>query len=92
MSKYIVNGQNKLFGEVCISGAKNSVLPILAASFIINGQSVLHNCPNISDVAGTIDILKKLGCKVKRENDTLIIDSKDAWGFIIPDDLMRKMR
>ncbi len=92
MSKYIINGGHRLFGETRIQGSKNSVLPILAATVLIKGQSVITNCPKITDVDATIKILKHLGCRVKREGNVVTVDSTDVNKFDIPDDLMREMR
>ena len=59
MSRLLIRGGNRLQGEVTIQGAKNSVLPILAAALLAPGQSVLHNCPQLSDVSATLDILDR---------------------------------
>lgn len=92
MSKYIIQGGTPLRGEVFVQGAKNSVLPILAATILAKGKSVVHNCPDIRDVALTIEILKGLGCKVEREGNTVIVDSTDMTNDYIPQSLMNKMR
>ena len=65
MTKYTINGGYVLRGEVMICGAKNAVLPVLSATLINKGVSRIINCPDISDVRITMDILKDLGCKVK---------------------------
>ena len=59
MSCLEINGGRKLRGEVEIHGAKNSVLPLLAATFLCDGQSVLHNCPELSDVKPVVKKEKK---------------------------------
>ena len=92
MSCFSVNGSHKLHGEVTVHGAKNSVLPLLSAAFLIKGKSVLHNCPKLSDVQVSINILECLGCKCQREGDVIIIDSENACGNTIPEALMREMR
>ncbi len=92
MSKYIIGGGNRLGGSTIIQGAKNSVLPILAATVMCCGECVIHNCPKISDVDTTIEILTCLGCKVKREENTLIVDSTGMNNHYIPPDLMNKLR
>lgn len=78
MGKYIIKGNKKLSGDVQISGSKNAVLPILSATLINSGESVVKNCPDITDVNLTCDILEDLGCTVKREDSTIIINSKNA--------------
>lgn len=87
-----INGKNPLCGSLRVQGAKNAVLPALAAAILNKGTTVLHNCPNLSDVRVTIEILKYLGCRVERENDTVIIDASDINNNCIPNDLMNKMR
>lgn len=89
---FIVSGGNRLQGTVRLSGAKNSVLPILAASLINRGESLIENCPDLSDVKASIEILKHLGCIVKKEGKTIYIDSRPMNRCDIPDELMRKMR
>ena len=92
MSYLTVNGGKKLRGEISIHGAKNSVLPLLAATFLCRGQSILHNCPWLSDVKVSLDILSHLGCSCRREGNTVIIDSPNSGGCDIPEYLMREMR
>ncbi len=92
MECFVVNGGRRLNGQLRVQGSKNSALPILAATVLIKGKSIIHNCPRLSDVECTIKILKALGCKVCRESDALIIDSTTVNSFEIPDSLMREMR
>lgn len=92
MSKLIINGGNRLCGEVKIHGAKNSVLPILAATVLCRGISVIHNCPELSDVNASVDILKHLGCECSCENNTITVNSNTIQCSQIPDRLMLKMR
>lgn len=92
MEHIVIGGGKKLKGEIDIQGSKNSTLPILAATVLVKGVSVIHNCPDLSDVNAAIDILKHLGCLVKRENNTLIVDSSEISCYNIPDNLMREMR
>ena len=58
MSCYQINGGNPLRGRLAVQGAKNSVLPILAAALLAPGESMIHNCPDLSDVTATLDILR----------------------------------
>ena len=92
MSYLEICGGVPLSGRLRVQGAKNSVLPILAAALLAPGQSVLHNCPNLSDVSATGKILRLLGCPVEREGDTLVVDASQPTGHGIPDPLMREMR
>lgn len=92
MSKLIVSGGKPLTGEIEVQGAKNSVLPILAATVLCSGVSVIHNCPNLSDVGAAIKILRHLGCKCVFENNTITVDTSSLKCTQIPDELMREMR
>lgn len=92
MSAFVINGGRRLSGNLRVQGSKNSVLPILAATLLVKGKSVVHNCPMLSDTHSTVKILKTLGCKVVRNGNTITVDSTDAAGYEIPEDLMREMR
>lgn len=92
MAKYVIQGGKRLEGELCIDGAKNAVLPIIAATILSGKESVIHNCPNISDVYVMVEILRELGCTVIWNNKTLIINSVNIDRYEVPDRLVRKMR
>ncbi|MCI9273231.1 MAG: UDP-N-acetylglucosamine 1-carboxyvinyltransferase [Clostridiales bacterium] len=92
MSKLIIEGGHKLEGEISVHGAKNSALPVLAATMLCQGQSVIHNCPGLSDVEASVRILRHLGCKIQRDGSTLAVDSRNIVTCDIPDELMREMR
>ena len=87
-----ITGGKPLCGSICVQGSKNAVLPSLAAAILNKGTTVLHNCPNLSDVKVTLEILKFLGCKIKRENDTVTVDASVITNNYIPNELMNKMR
>ena len=92
MYKYIIKGGYKLHGETHISGSKNASLPILAATIISGKKTKLYNVPDIEDVKTTLEILKKIGCEIKKEKNRIVIDSSNASRITIPDELMRKLR
>ena len=92
MERIVINGGKRLYGDIDVQGSKNSSLPILAATVLVKGVSVIHNCPDLSDVNAAVSILRHLGCMVKRENSTLIVDSSSISCYNIPDCLMREMR
>lgn len=92
MSSLVINGGRRLNGSLVAQGSKNSALPILAATYLVNGKSIIHNCPRLSDVECTIKILQNLGCKTERHGTDLIVDSTSASGCEIPETLMREMR
>jgi len=88
----VIKGGNRLEGEIRLQGSKNSSLPILAATVLVDGISVIHNCPDLTDVSAAIRILEHLGCKVGREENTVTVDSRFVSCHSIPDELMREMR
>lgn len=92
MSKLIVEGGHRLRGEINLQGSKNSALPILAATLLIKGNAVLHNCPNLSDVRAALKILEGLGSKCSFKDNTVCVDSSNIVCNNIPTELMREMR
>lgn len=92
MNKYVIHGGKKVSGRLRVGGAKNSVLPIFAATVLSGKESIIHDCPMLKDVEIMMDILKVLGCSVKREGHTVIIDSSMDINHEVPDALVRKMR
>ncbi len=92
MSVIVVEGGHSLEGTVRVQGAKNAVLPILAATVLCRGESLVENCPNLSDVAATVRILKHLGCRAVREEDKILVDASGMHRSDIPESLMREMR
>jgi UDP-N-acetylglucosamine 1-carboxyvinyltransferase len=92
MSTYQIEGGRPLEGRLTVQGAKNSVLPILAATLLAPGQSVIHNCPDLSDVSAALDILALLGCRVDRSGDAVTVDASVLGRADIPERLMREMR
>ena len=92
MEYFAVTGGRPLAGEVRVHGAKNSALPILAATLLVRGESVIHNCPALTDIQTALDILSCLGCQVRRTGETVAVDAAHLTGAAIPDELMGKMR
>ena len=92
MRAYRITGGTPLCGEITISGAKNAVLPIMAASLICAQESTLFSCPEISDVENAIAILRDLGCETKRQGELLTIDTYPACACEIAPQRMRTMR
>ncbi len=92
MAKLIVEGLHKLSGSIPIHGAKNSALPVLAATLLADGPSEIHNCPRLSDVDASAAILRCLGCRVDQRQDVVTVDPAGMSGCEIPDPLMREMR
>ena len=92
MEYFAVTGGRPLAGEVRVHGAKNSALPILAATLLVRGESVIHNCPALTDIQTALDILSCLGCQVRRTGETVTVDAAHLTGAAIPDGLMGRMR
>lgn len=92
MSQFYIKGGLPLKGEVEVHGAKNAVLPILAAVILNESESIIHNVPNLKDVRTMILILESMGCTIKREKNTLIVDSSSIHTNEVPEDLVREMR
>lgn len=92
MGKLIIDGGEKISGEICVQGAKNAVLPILAATVMADGVSVIKNCPSLRDVDKTDLVLERLGCIVTREENVVTIDTRGMCDCRICEDLMREMR
>lgn len=85
-------GGKRLEGEIPIHGAKNSALPLLAATLLVADVTELTNCPRLSDVTASMAILRHLGCGVTREGNTVRVDATHLRCGHVPDDLMRQMR
>ncbi len=90
--KFSVKGGLRLRGEHNVQGAKNSILPILAACVLCRGEVLLHNCPDLSDVASAIKILEHLGLKTARSGNDICILCEGITGCEVPEQLMREMR
>ena len=92
MDKFIIEGGGKLYGRAEIQSAKNSVLPLLAASVLTDEQVTIQDVPAISDVENMLHILTELGCKISRTADSVIIDSVNAVSHEIPARLTKELR
>lgn len=92
MDKFIVTGPTRLQGSVAINGAKNAVLPLMAAALLARGRSVIDNVPELRDVDTMIRMLELLGAEVTRSDGTLTIDTAHANGVEAPYELVRTMR
>ncbi len=78
MSSLEISGGAPLHGEITIQGSKNAVLPVLAACMLGEGVCTIENCPQIGDVADTLEIMEQLGCRVERRGGTVRIDASGA--------------
>ena len=92
MPALLVSKSPPLSGEVTVHGAKNSVLPILAATLLCGTPCVLHNCPDILDVTHALAILRSLGCETERRGASVYIDPRGCAGHSVPPELAASMR
>jgi UDP-N-acetylglucosamine 1-carboxyvinyltransferase len=92
LDRFRVVGGTQLRGEVIISGAKNSVLKLMAASLLAAGKTTITNVPDIADVDIMADLLTRLGCTVVRSTSSVSIDVPQVPQHRADYDLVRKMR
>jgi len=90
--KLVIRGGKPLRGDVHISGAKNSVLKLMAAAILTNEPVTLSNVPELSDVNVMTEVLRQLGCDVKQDGDILTIHAREITNHSAPYELVRKMR
>ena len=92
MNKIKINGGKKLSGTIKISGAKNSAVALIPAALLSDGIVTIDNIPNVSDIDALVTILEFLGSKVKREQNSITIDSSNLQNKEIPDNISNKLR
>jgi UDP-N-acetylglucosamine 1-carboxyvinyltransferase len=92
LDRFRITGGCRLEGEVTVTGAKNSVLKLMAASLLAIGTTTIRNVPDIADVDIMADLLTRLGCTVKHEGSVVTIDVPTAPMHRADYDLVRKMR
>ena len=92
MDQYRIRGGKKLEGEIRVIGAKNAILPILAAVILADQPVILHDFPSLVDVETMLLILSSIGCRIKREGNTLIVDPSEVDSWTIPDRYVREIR
>ncbi len=92
MDRFIIEGPTRLEGDVEIGGAKNAVLPLMAAALLTRGESVIENVPDLQDVRSFSLLLETLGATCRREDHVLTIDTRGVTASEAPYELVRKMR
>lgn len=92
MAKYRIRGEQKLEGDIRVKGAKNSALPVLAAVLLSEKPVILHDIPKLIDIDNMVLILSSIGCKIKREGNTLIVDPSSVNSWVIPDKYVKEIR
>lgn len=92
MDKFVIQGPTPLRGTVSVHGAKNAVLPLMAAALLARGKSVISNVPDLRDVTTMVKMLDILGAETTHKDGLLTIDTTRANGVEAPYDLVRTMR
>ena len=92
MSKFIINGGQKLFGEITVESAKNAMLPLLSACILYEGKVTFLNCPRLKDVEIMLEIIKHLGGKYSFLGNDLTVDCSSLYSYELPCDLTKKIR
>lgn len=92
MDKIVIRGGERLIGEMEVSGSKNAVLPIFAASLLAEGENLFHQVPNLMDVRTIIRVLSNLGVKVGKEEKSYRVDATDISTHEAPYEMVKTMR
>jgi UDP-N-acetylglucosamine 1-carboxyvinyltransferase len=93
LEKIIVRGGKRLYGTVKVEGAKNAVLPVLAATLLASdGKSVIRDVPTLSDVYTINEVLRNLNAEVAFDNNTVVVDASRVLKEEAPFEYVRKMR
>ena len=92
MDVFIIKGGKTLSGEVFVSGAKNSALPVMAASILADSPCEIQGVPEIKDISTMAEILTCIGAKVSAEAGTVKIDPSGINNYTTPYDLVKQMR
>lgn len=87
-----IYGGQPLYGECRIQGSKNAVLPILAATVLVDGITILDNCPQIADVSCMLRLLESIGCVVCRHEGRITVDARALSGSSLPEAYVTRMR
>ncbi|MDY0152294.1 MAG: UDP-N-acetylglucosamine 1-carboxyvinyltransferase [Candidatus Cloacimonas sp.] len=92
MDRFIIEGNRNLSGTINVSGAKNAILPVMAACLLAPGKSMLRNVPNLIDLKTMAHLLRVIGARVDYDKGSMSIDSKDVCYHEAPYELVSKMR
>lgn len=92
MEKMVIEGGHRLIGQITVSGAKNSALPLFAASLLVEGWNTLENVPALADIATISKLLKQMGVKIEGEKGTVRINAAGLHSYEAPYELVKTMR
>lgn len=92
VERLVIRGGRQLKGTVKISGAKNAALPIMAATLLAEGKSILHRVPNLRDIRMMQEILCGIGASAVRDGGSLTVDAETVASTVVGEQLSREMR
>ena len=92
MDKFIVNGGNQISGKVDISGAKNSVLPLMTTALLVDGKTTINSVPNLRDTRTMMRLLEIIGAEVSFKANSISINASKINNLEAPYDLVKTMR
>jgi len=92
MDRVIIKGRKELTGTVSISGSKNATLPLIAASLLAKGKTIIKNAPDLMDIRTMLKVIQGLGAEYKFENNVIEIDTGKIKSYIAPYELVKTMR
>jgi len=92
MDKYLLVGGQRLEGKIRVSGAKNAILPILAATLLAPGLHIIHDVPHLRDISVMRNILHLLGAVTELKGMSMTVNSDNIQPVEVPETLMREMR
>jgi UDP-N-acetylglucosamine 1-carboxyvinyltransferase len=92
MDKFVIHGKKLLSGEIRVSGAKNAILPALAAGLMIDGSAHFTNIPAIEDIHRMVELIHSLGASITFENNTVTIDASSINQTTLHPELHQKLR
>ncbi|MDR3085703.1 MAG: UDP-N-acetylglucosamine 1-carboxyvinyltransferase, partial [Christensenellaceae bacterium] len=84
MKAFRILGGKPLNGEIDIRGAKNAVLPLLAAVLLVKGEVLLRDCPRLKDIDHMLEILSAIGCQVRWEGRDIVLNAENAAEHRMP--------
>jgi UDP-N-acetylglucosamine 1-carboxyvinyltransferase len=91
-NSFVIHGGRALSGKVKSQRAKNAILPIMAGAILCDGETIIEDCPKITDVLSMIKILQKIGCRVRFEEDNLVINSSNLTYSVLDNELTKELR
>ena len=92
MDQFVIKGQKKLSGDLTVSGSKNATLPLLAASLLCKGKTILRNVPDLKDIHTMLNVIKGLGVEYSYNKGLLEINTQHLTTFNAPYELVKTMR